>query len=302
MMGSSGFSRREFGLGAAAMASGLTLGCGPASPALVPPPDLSDHQSLLAWAAAGPLRLEPERDEDRHPIETLDFWGLRPSQTVLELFPGRGWYSAILAPYLAASGGRLIVASWAEAPNPEAEAAVQAAFDDHFAQEPAVAEAIGKAALTAGSEPLAEPQSVDLAIVARNVHTLMAAGLVEAAFGKIFQALKPGGVLGVEQHRAAASGVQDPLARSGYVQEAYVRELAEAAGFALVGSTDLNANPRDTKDHPFGVWTLPPVLRTAPRGRPPDPRFDTRPFRAIGESDRMTLKFIRPLLGEGVVQ
>ena len=297
-MGISGVSRRGFGLGVAAAAAGLASGCGPATPPAIPPPDPTDHTALLAWAVLGPLRVEPDRDEARHPVETLDFWGLRPGQTVLELFPGRGWYSAILAPYLAASGGKLIAAAWAEGPNPQAEAAVQAAFDAHFAQDPAVAAAIVQTALTSGVEPLAEPQTVDLAIIARNIHTLMAAGLVETALAKIFAALKPGAVLGIEQHRAAASGVQDPLAQSGYVQEAYVRELAEAAGFAFVGSTDINANPRDTKDHPFGVWSLPPVLRTAPLGEPPDPRFDTRPFRAIGESDRMTLKFIRPLLGE----
>lgn len=297
-MGMYGLSRRGFGLGLAGCAAGLVASCGPSRPPPVPPPDPSDHTALLAWAVLGPLRIDPERDEARHPVETLDFWGLRPGQTVLELFPGRGWYSSILAPYLAASGGRLIAAAWVESPNPQAEAEVQAAFAAHFAQDPTVAAAIVESGLTSGPEPLAQPQTVDLAIVARNVHTLMAAGLAETAFAKIFDALKPGGVLGVEQHRAAASGVQDPLAQSGYVQEAFVRELAEAAGFAFVGSTDINANPRDTKDHPFGVWTLPPVLRTAPLGEPDDPRFDTRPFRAIGESDRMTLKFIRPLLGD----
>jgi predicted methyltransferase len=296
-MGMYGLSRREFCLSVAGLATGLAVGCGQSRPAPIPPPEATDHTALLAWAVLGPLRIDPERDESRHPVETLDFWGLRPGQTVLELFPGRGWYTAILAPYLAASGGRLIAAAWVESPNPQAEAEVEAAFTAHFAQDPAIAAAILEAGLTAGPEPLAEPQTVDLAIVARNVHTLMAAGLAETAFTKIFAALKPGGVLGVEQHRAASSGVQDPLAQSGYVQEAYVRELAEAAGFEFVGSTDINANPRDTKDHPFGVWTLPPVLRTAPLGEPDDPRFDTRPFRAIGESDRMTLKFIRPLLG-----
>jgi predicted methyltransferase len=267
----------------------------------VPPPDPSDHRALLAWAVLGPLRLEPDRDEARHPFDTLDFWGLRPGMTVLELMPGRGWYSSILAPYLVASGGRLIVADLAEGVDQAATQEVAAAFDAHFARDAAVAGAITRVPLTSGVEPLAAPGTVDLVIIARNVHTLMAAGLAETALAKCFAALKPGGGLGIEQHRAFSSGVQDPIAHDGYVQEAYVRELAEGAGFSFVGSTDINANPRDTKDHPFGVWTLPPVLRTAPLGQPADPRFDTRPYRAIGESDRMTLKFIKPLgAGEAV--
>ena len=110
----------------------------------------------------------------------------------------------------------------------------------------------------------------------------------------LFAAAKPGAILGVEQHRAASTGVQDPLAGDGYVQEAYVKLLAQEAGFTFVAATDINANPADTRQHPFGVWSLPPSLRSSPLGAPPDPNFDTAPFRAIGESDRMTLKFRRP--------
>jgi predicted methyltransferase len=107
--------------------------------------------------------------------------------------------------------------------------------------------------------------------------------------------LKPGGTFGVEQHRAASTGLQDPLAGTGYVQEAYVKALAEEAGFEFVSASDVNANPRDTRDHPFGVWTLPPTLRTSPLGNADDPNFNSGPYATIGESDRMTLRFRKPI-------
>jgi predicted methyltransferase len=255
---------------------------------------------LLAWAVLGPLRIAAERDDFRHPMETLTFWGLRPGATVLEMMPGRGWWSVILAPYLAASGGRLILTNLADGVDVEASRAVDAAFDAHMAQNPEAAAIISRSVLRGDETPIAEPASVDLVVLSRNMHTLMAAGLAELALRRALDCLKPGGALGIEQHRASSSGVQDPLAQTGYVQEAYVRELAEAAGFSYVGSTDINANPRDTRDHPFGVWTLPPVLRSAPLGEPPNPNFDSSPYRAIGESDRMTLKFVRPLAATAI--
>jgi predicted methyltransferase len=122
----------------------------------------------------------------------------------------------------------------------------------------------------------------------------MAGGIVEKAFADAFAALKPGGALGVEEHRAFPGGVQDPMARNGYVQEAYVRQLALEAGFAFDKSSEINANLEDAKDHPFGVWTLPPVGRTSPIGQPPDPAFDKTPYMVLGESDRMTLRFVKP--------
>ena len=123
----------------------------------------------------------------------------------------------------------------------------------------------------------------------------MRGGIAEKAFHDAFAALKRGGVLGIEAHRAAPGGVQDVLATNGYVQEAYVRQMAQEAGFVFEAASEINANPKDHRDHPFGVWTLPPTLRTAPEGQPADPHFDTAPYRAIGESDRMTLRFRKPL-------
>jgi predicted methyltransferase len=136
--------------------------------------------------------------------------------------------------------------------------------------------------------------SADLVLFLRNLHNWMAAGLAEKAFRDALAALKPGGVLGIEEHRAKAGGLQDPMAASGYVQEAYVRQLARESGFQSAGASEINANPKDDRDHPFGVWTLPPERRSSPRGQPPNPAFDHSRYDAVGESDRMTLKFVKP--------
>jgi predicted methyltransferase len=128
----------------------------------------------------------------------------------------------------------------------------------------------------------------------RNIHAWMAAGIAEKAFADAYAALRPGGVLGIEQHRLGPEEDQDPAAANGYVQEAFVKQLAAEAGFAFVAASEINANERDTKDHPFGVETLPPMGLTAPRGSPPNPTFDRSKYEAIGESDRMTLRFRKP--------
>ena len=250
----------------------------------------------LEWAIAGDWRLDPARDRWRHPLETLRFWGIAGAQTVLELLPGRGWYTTILAPYLAAGGGALIAASFDPRTASAAQRQTLADFDARFQRESLFGH-IQRSVVSAGAAP-APAGSVDLAILANNVHTLMAEGIVERVFAEVFEALKPGGVFGVEQHRAASTGLQDPLAGAGYVQEAYVKKLAQEAGFEFMAANDINSNPRDTREHPFGVWTLPPVLRSSPLGQPDNPRFDKRPFEAIGESDRMTLKFRRPMAGQ----
>lgn len=251
-------------------------------------------EGTLSWAIGGPWRIDPERDEWRHPLQTLLFWGLQGDMSVLEVLPGRGWYTAILAPFLHANGGKLTVASFDPNAPSLAQREVLADWEARFMHDRALFGAISRTAVTPSGAPLAPAASIDLAILANNVHTLMAEGAAERVFAGIFAALKPGGGFGIEQHRASSTGLQDPLAGTGYVQEAYVKALAEEAGFEFVAATDVNANPRDTRDHPFGVWTLPPALRTAPLGQPDDPEFETARYAAIGESDRMTLKFRKP--------
>ena len=144
------------------------------------------------------------------------------------------------------------------------------------------------------SGPVAPAGSADVVLFLRNLHDWMAGGFAEKAFHDARQTLKPGGVLGIEQHRAAPGGVQDVLAANGYVQEAYVKQMAREAGFVFDGASEINANPKDDRNHPFGVWTLPPTRLSAPRGQPPNPRFDHAKYDAIGESDRMTLRFVKP--------
>ncbi len=263
--------------------------------------DPAPEEGSLQWALDGPWRIEAERDTWRHPLETLQFWGMQPNMSVLEVLPGRGWYTAILAPYLAHGGGHLTVASFDPGSRSIAQRETLADFDARFTRDPRRFGRITRT-LASGASPLAPPESIDLAILHNNVHTLMAEGVAERVFAGVFAALKPGGVFAIEQNRAASTGLQDPLAGTGYVQEAYVKTLAQEAGFEFVAATDVNANPRDDRDHPFGVWTLPPVLRSSPLGQADDPSFDTQPYEEIGESDRMTLKFRKPGAGSADIR
>ncbi|HEY9105916.1 MAG TPA: methyltransferase [Roseateles sp.] len=215
------------------------------------------------------------RDAHRHPYETLSFFGIKPTDTVVELSPGGGWYTEILAPYLA-ERGQLYAA---DGGSPRFKAKMDSLG------------VYGKVRITAfdpGKDVLdiAPPGSADAVLTFRNVHNWMGLGKAQAVFDAAFKALKPGGVLGVEEHRLPAARTQDPKAPSGYVHEAAVIKFAEAAGFKLAGRSEVNANPRDTADHPDGVWTLPPTYALKDK--------DRAKYAAIGESDRMTLKFVKP--------
>jgi len=257
----------------------------------------SAKPATLEGAVAGDWRLPEDRARDpwRHPVESLRFWRVKPGSTVVEFWPGAGWYTDILAPYLAATGGKLYAANLqTDDPTDPAAAEIVEAYRKRVTARPRL---YGKVEITAfgpTSGPAAPTGSADVVLFLRNIHNWMAAGVAEKAFADAFAALKPGGVLGVEEHRAAPGGVQDALAESGYVQQAYVVQLAQEAGFVLDEASELNANPKDTRDHPFGVWTLPPVRRSSPRGEAPDPAFDHSKYDAIGESDRMTLRFVKP--------
>ena len=282
------FSRRGALIGALALAA-----CGKKGEA-EPAPTKAARNMTLQDAVAGDWRpaADKARDAWRHPVETLEFWGLKPGQTVVEFWPGAGWYTDILAPYLAANKGKLIAADLE--PTDPASTEIVEAYRARLKAKPKIYGEVEITAFGPTSGPVAPAASADLVLFLRNLHNWMAAGIAEKAFRDAFAALKPGGVLGIEEHRAPPGGVQDVLAANGYVQEAYAVRLAQEAGFVLDKTSEINANPADDRDHPFGVWTLPPVRLSAPRGEPADPNFDRAPYDAIGESDRMTLRLVKP--------
>ncbi len=284
----------------AGLAISLTLAaCEPAPPTsdseLNQP--VATPEALLDWAIDGKWRSQDAgRDQWRHPKETLQFFGLQPDMTVLELWPGGGWYSQILAPYLARGKGQLIAAHF-DPKMAETNAFVRDSLTEYqqsFVQGPVRYGDITLVALGPDSKALAPENSVDLAMTFRNIHNWLNAGYAEKVFADVYAALKPGGHFGIVEHRANADKPADPLARNGYVREAYVMRLAKEAGFELVDSSEINANPADTKDHPFGVWTLPPVRRSSAPGEAPNPEFNHAPYDVMGESDRMTLLFRKP--------
>ncbi len=248
----------------------------------------------LEWAVNGEWRSEKDkaRNKWRHPIKTLEFCGLAPGQKVLEIWPGGGWYTQILAPWIKENGGQYRAALLDPATSDQARMLSQS-FKRAFGEEDRYGP-IKTSVFSATSEKLAPDNSMDLVLTFRNVHSWMAQGMATKAFADFYAALKPGGVLCVVEHRLPDAREQDPLASSGYVQRSLVKALAKDAGFVFEAQSDINANPKDTADHPFGVWTLPPVRRSAPPGETPDPAFNRQHFDDIGESDRMTLRFRKP--------
>ena len=279
-------SRRDVVLSVSAAA---LAGCGPRQPVAG-----SRRPRTLADAVVGEWRLPQDkaRDAFRHPLESLAFWGLKPRMTVVEFWPGAGWYTDILAPFLAGSGGKLYAAHLE--PLDDVRRQATEAYQRKLAERRRLYGDVTVTAFGPTSGPVAPAGSADLALFLRNIHNWMAAGIVDKAFHDAFAALRPGGVLGVEEHRADVGTVQDALAANGYVQQDYVIQVAKEAGFTLDAASEINANPKDDKDHPFGVWTLPPTRLSAPRGQPSKDGFDHAPYDAIGESDRMTLKFRKP--------
>lgn len=260
--------------------------------------------------ATGPLSLfdvvngdwrsdeEKTRDAWRNPAETLEFFEVEPNETVVEIWPGGGWYTNVLAPYLASGDGTLIAAVWdTNVFEGERLARIEQRIADYKAVYAADADLFGTlsySAFSAESGPLADAGSVDTVLTFRNVHNWMGGDYTAKFFTDAYDALKPGGILGVVEHRLPSSAEQAPRANSGYVHEDFVKALATAAGFEFVAASEINANPADTTDHPFGVWTLPPVSRTSDRDGNTPEGFDPAPYLEIGESDRMTLKFRKP--------
>ncbi|MEY2114015.1 class I SAM-dependent methyltransferase [Rhodanobacter sp. FW106-PBR-R2A-1-13] len=254
---------------------------------LVPPTSASDFTAAqLDSVLAGSWRSAANRARDayRHPKATLQFFGVRPDRTVIEITPGGGWYAEILAPLLN-DNGHYIAAE--KAPTADSEArSDDSALRRKFAADPAH---YGNARIVQ-FEPKAPvfgaPASADLVLTFRNVHNWAEAGTAPAMFKAFFAVLKPGGVLGVVDHRAADGASLEAVKSSGYLPTDYVVKLATEAGFTLDESSEINANPKDTRDYPKGVWTLPPTLALGEK--------DKAKYQAIGESDRMTLRFVKP--------
>jgi predicted methyltransferase len=246
--------------------------------------------TALAAVIAGAHRSAANRARDgaRHPFETLRFFGLAPAQTVIEISPGAGWYTEILAPYLREQG-RLVAAHYPAQAKAESQRLARARFEEKLLTRPELYDRVQLGTLPQdgrGFTDIAPPGGADRVLTFRNVHNWIEAGHLDDTLQAFFAVLKPGGVLGVEEHRAAPGTSLARVVASGYVPEALVIERARAAGFELAGRSEINANPRDTKDHPDGVWSLPPTLRGG--------AVDRERFIAIGESDRMTLKFVKP--------
>jgi len=262
-------------------------------------PSAPPQDAALQAAVAGSWRTSEQKARDvfRRPVDVLTFWGLKPGMTILEVQPGaNSWWTEILAPYARATGGRY----YATAPdlaNPKVSEAARKARAAFIANYNAKPDIYGKVDVVNWG-PLSAPppaNTFDFILTARSIHGWMGNDVVEKSFRDLYTGLKPGGILAVEQHRANP-GAQDPKAPTGYVTEQYVIDQATKAGFKLVAKSQINANPKDTKDHPFGVWTLPPTRTTVAygSGKSPDASFDHSKYDAIGESDRMTLKFTKP--------
>jgi len=223
------------------------------------------------------------RNNSRNPIETLEFFGLRPDMTLIEIGPSGAWYTEILAPYMR-DHGRYYGAHF----SPNSTNTFQRRNLENFeAKLSANPELYGRAIIRHLHPPhetvIGPEEGADVALTFRNVHNWMARGLEQEFFDAFYNNLKPGGILGVIEHRANDEASKQDMIDSGYVSEGYVKQLAETAGFEFIESSEINANEKDTKDHPEGVWTLPPNYRMG------DIRKNT--YAAIGESDRMTLKF-----------
>jgi predicted methyltransferase len=257
------------------------------APAPQPPSAPRDQATAAAIAQvlAGAHRPAENRARDvyRHPLDTLLFFGLKADMTVAEVWPGAGgWYTEVLAPLLA-ERGKLYTAETAPAAGNEFVTGNSRGFADKLAARPDLYGKVTVTRLGAAGGDIAPPGSCDMVVTFRNVHNWMNLGYARQAFESMARALKPGGILGVVEHRADPARPLDARASNGYVNEDFAIELIESAGFELVARSEINANPKDTKNYEQGVWALPPAYRQGSR--------DREKYRSIGESDRFTLKF-----------
>lgn len=253
------------------------------SMALLPAAEAQDKGAASidsVLAAAHRSDANRARDKFRNPKETLAFFGVKPDSTVIEVWPGAGWYTEVLAPYLRDKGNYI-------AAFPAQSTRGLKNFQDKLATAPAVYDKVKIVPFGVPAALDIKPTGgADVVLTFRNVHNWLKDGWTDAFMKSYFDALKPGGVLGVVEHRAKAGTTMEESMKSGYVTEAFVIERALAAGFKLDVKSEINANARDTKDYKKGVWTLPPVLTEG--------EVDRAKYLAIGESDRMTLRFVKP--------
>ncbi|MGH8078857.1 MAG: class I SAM-dependent methyltransferase [Lysobacter sp.] len=274
----------------------MLAGCASTAPSETAAPTASSSAMVsnatgvaLDEAIAGSWRTPANvvRDRYRHPKETLSHFLVKPDQTVIEITPGAGWYSEILAPYLR-DNGRYIAAVTDDAITglPKYTYANNAALRDKFAGNPSVYGTPEVRGFDPKAPNFGPAGSADVVLTFRNAHNWVAAGTADAYFKAFFDVLKPGGTLGVVDHRAKVGTDLEKMKKSGYLTEQLVIDHAQSAGFVLDGKNEVNANPADTADHPNGVWTLPPANR--------HDAADDAKYQAIGESDRMTLRFKKP--------
>jgi predicted methyltransferase len=279
------------GCGGAAIPPASTPASTPAATTATAAETGSTVDTKLKQSLAGPQRTEKERARDvyRHPRETLELFGLKDTDTVIEISPGEGWYTAVLAPVLH-DRGKLIVAGGDPKGDPNSEGTKHAlALQDRFQKTPQAFDRVQSIVMSLdASGSLGAPESADVVLSFRNLHNWIEDGKADVVLAQAFKVLKHGGVLGLTDHRANPGASIDPkvIGDTGYVPEDYVEKLVAAAGFKLAAKSDINSNAKDTKDYPKGVWTLPPVYALG--------ATDHAKYEAIGESDRMTLKFVKP--------
>ena len=263
----------------------------PATPTTPAAPADPATDAKLRASLAGGQRTDKEKARDvyRHPLETLEFFGLRDDMTVVEISPGGGWYSAVLAPVLR-DKGKLIVAGGDPNGDPKSEGTQNAKeLQSRFQQMPQAFDRVQTAVVKRdGDVSFGPPESADMVLTFRNFHNWVGSPYMDKILAASFAVLKHGGVLGLTDHRAKPGAPTDSktVDDTGYVPEDFVIQTIEHAGFKLAGKSEVNANPKDTKDYPKGVWTLPPTYELGDQHH--------AKYEAIGESDRMTLRFVKP--------
>ncbi len=244
------------------------------------------HAAIKA-AMAGTYRRPGNADRDvyRHPVETLDFFGFKPTMTVIEVGPGEGWYTELLAPALAKGGTLIATTGDPNGPTDKRGTLYARRYQAFLASAPEVYGKVQTVVVDGKAPKLGVEGKADMILFMRELHGMQNQNTLQAWLSEAYKALKPGGILGVEEHRAKADADPVQAAKKGYMPEKYVIEQVQAAGFKLAGKSEINANAKDTKDYPQGVWSLPPSFEEGATNHDK--------YKAIGESDRMTLKFVK---------